>query len=78
MFSSLPRRWWAGPLRLAAVAATVNLAWLNQVLSASGVAAVVVSLLRRNPLRRLGEDPVAFFRDTDRGRPRREGAPGTG
>ncbi|GAA4709421.1 low temperature requirement protein A [Phytohabitans rumicis] len=75
VFSSLPRRWWARPLRLAAIAATVNLGWLNQVLSAPGVvvvatvwtigAAVAVSLLRRNMLRRLGEDPVAFFRDTD-------------
>jgi low temperature requirement protein LtrA len=73
VYSSGSRRWYAAPARLAAIAATVNLALLQHVVSAPAVvviaaawatgAAAVVSLFRRNALRRLEADPAAFFRD---------------
>jgi low temperature requirement protein LtrA len=73
VFSSGSRRWYAGAGRLAAIAATVNLALLQRVVSAPVVvvvaaawallAAAVVSVFRANALRRLVADPAAFFRD---------------
>ena len=73
VFSSGPRRWWSGLLRGLAVAATVNLALLGQVLIAPVVvviaaawavgAATIITIFRRTALRRLEDDPVAFFTD---------------
>jgi len=73
VFSSGSRRWYAVVGRLAAIAATINLALLAEVVRApvmvviaaawTVVGAVVVSLFRDNALRRLREDPAAYFRD---------------
>ena len=73
VFSSGARRWYTPLVRLAAIAATVDLALLERVLIAPAVvavaagwavgAAVVVTVSQRGALRRLEKDPVAFFRD---------------
>jgi len=74
VYSSGSRRWFAAPARLAAIAATVNLALLQAVLSAPAMVAVtagwavacaaVVTRFRRGAMARLAEDPAAFLRDT--------------
>ena len=73
VFSSGSRRWYAATGRLAAIAATVNLALLADVVSAPVVVviaagwavagAAAVSAFRRDALRRLEADPAAFFQD---------------
>jgi low temperature requirement protein LtrA len=73
VFSSGSRRWYAGLGRLAAIAATVNIALLQRVVSLpvvvvvaaawALVAAAVVSVFRANTLSRLKADPAAFLRD---------------
>jgi low temperature requirement protein LtrA len=73
VFSAGSRKWWAGLLRLAAIAGTVNLALLGEALIAPAVvaaaalwavgAAAIITLFRRRALHRLEEDPVAFFRE---------------
>jgi len=73
VFSSGSRRWYAAAGRLAAIAATVNLALLANLVSApvvvavaaawAIVAAAAVSTFRQAALRRLEADPAAFFQD---------------
>jgi len=76
-------RWYAGPARIAALAATVCLAFLGRVLPAPGVvvvvaawavgSAVVAAGIRHRALDRMGDDPVAFLRGIQEERLRRAG-----
>jgi low temperature requirement protein LtrA len=79
-------RWYAGPARIAALAATVCLAFLGRVLPAPGVvvvvaawavgSAVVAAGIRHRALDRMGDDPVAFLRGIQEERLRRaDGGP---
>jgi len=71
-FATGPRRWYAALAQTAALAVTVNLAFLDRLLPAPAVVlviavwaaatAAVTALIRRRSLTRLGEDPVAFLR----------------
>lgn len=79
-FAAGSPRWYVGLARSATLAATVCLAFLDRVLPAPAVVAVIAvwavlcaaatAVIRRRTLARLGDDPMAFLREiADRRRP---------
>ncbi len=84
VFATGPRRWYTALAQVAALAATVNLAFLDRALPAPAVVVVVAvwavgtatvtAVIRHRTHTRLGEDPVAFLRQVaERGQSEPEG-----